>query len=154
MSFQFQPARFLPSGRALAAAVFHWRRPALVLGGLLVGGLAACTVMVKANNAPQTAPAYYLRGRNLTALHVEAARLCPAGYVATREWQGYEGPDHGGLFKSLFAQAVDWFAPPAFDEAQMDVQCRVATATKPSAATPAEPPAPSASAPPSTGSPS
>lgn len=90
-----------------------------------LAGLAACSsVVVKGNSAPQTTPAFYLRGRSLAALRTEAARLCPNGYVATREWQSYEGPDHSGhILKNGFAYLWDWVAPPAFDAAQMDVQC-------------------------------
>lgn len=141
MSSPFKPARFLLPVCLLS-----------VWSLMLAGSLAACTVMVRSNNAPQTPPAYYLRGRNLAALHAEAARLCPAGYATTREWQGYEGPDHGGLFKNLFAQAIDWFAPPAFDEAQMDVQCQSAASAVPLVAPQVAPPP--ASAPQATATPS
>lgn len=107
---------------------------ALVVASLT--GLAACSsVVVKGNSPPQTTPAFYLRGRSLVALKTEADRLCPHGYVATREWQSYEGPDHSGhVLKNALAYVWDWVAPPAFDGAQMDVQCN-------------QPPRPSASAP-------
>lgn len=116
---------------------------AIVVASL--AGLAACSsVVVKGNSAPQTTPAFYLRGRSLVALKTEADRLCPHGYVATREWQSYEGPDHSGhALKNALAYVWDWMAPPAFDGAQMDVQCnpappRSAASTPPVKQQPAE----------------
>lgn len=105
----------------------------LLSTGCVLGlaALQACSmVTVKANNPPATTPAYYLRGRNMPALKTEAARLCPYGFVATREWQSYEGPDHSGhVLKNALAYVWDWAAPPAFDAAQLDVQCNAAPQT-------------------------
>jgi hypothetical protein len=116
-------------------------------GLLSLAALAGCTVMVQATNPPQSTPSYYLHGRNAAALRSEADKLCPNGYVVTREWQHYEGADRSGfVLKRWFAQAVDWIGPPAFDEAQLDVQCKPASAPATSTSAPA-PSAPSSAVP-------
>ena len=98
-----------------------------LLVGLLAGGagLTGCTVMATATNPPQGTPSYTLHGRSAPALRAEADKLCPHGYVVTREWQHVEGADRSGNpAKALFARLVDLGMPGGFDEAQLDVQCK------------------------------
>lgn len=54
----------------------------------MVSLLAACAQVETQLSSPDPKrPFYELRGRDLASLKAEAARLCPQGYEATRQWQ-------------------------------------------------------------------
>jgi hypothetical protein len=98
----------------------------LILAAFVTSSLSACSgPQVRTLGNGGGAPAYELRGNSLSAIEVEASRLCSRGYEVLRSSQNFarsESEDNSGT--QFLQQAGDWLSGMPGNQAQATIVCR------------------------------